>query len=57
MTSVRLMIDKLLELSLTNRVLVVALYLGLGKKGCWAVGASRCAIAVGLRVLDDLRDL
>jgi hypothetical protein len=34
------MINKLLELSLRNRVLVVAAYIGLGLWGWWAVSAT-----------------
>jgi Cu(I)/Ag(I) efflux system membrane protein CusA/SilA len=34
------MINRLIELSLRNRVIVVALYLGLGAWGWWALGAT-----------------
>jgi Cu(I)/Ag(I) efflux system membrane protein CusA/SilA len=40
MTGVCAMINRLLELSLRNRVLVVTLYAGLGVWGWWALGAT-----------------
>src|SRR5436305_11608045 len=42
------MIDRLIELSLRNRFIVVALYLGLGAWGWWALGAAQMDETPGL---------